>query len=78
MGPENSTKPLSGSCGVHDSAAPDLELDLPEGEGFRSLPPLISLAKMVERSRQLRQWFPSGLPTAAERLQAKTAEEFRL
>ncbi|HRZ92413.1 MAG TPA: hypothetical protein P5022_05865 [Candidatus Paceibacterota bacterium] len=42
------------------------------------MPPLISLAKMVERSRQLRQWFPSGLPTAAERLQAKTAEEFRL
>jgi hypothetical protein len=63
---------------MHDAPAPSLELDLPEGEGFRSLPPRITLAQMIQRNRQLRQWFPSGLRTATERWQAKTAAEFHL
>jgi hypothetical protein len=33
---------------------------------------------MIQRSRQLRQWFPLGLPAAEERWQAKTTEEFHL
>jgi hypothetical protein len=33
---------------------------------------------MIQRSGQLRQWFPLGLPAAEERWQAKTTEEFHL
>jgi hypothetical protein len=38
----------------------------------------VTLAQMIERSRQLRRWFPRGLRTPAERWQAKTSEEFHL
>jgi hypothetical protein len=33
---------------------------------------------MIQRSRQLRQWFPDGLPSEEERWRAKTTDEFRL
>jgi hypothetical protein len=36
------------------------------------------MVAMIERSRQLRRWFPSGLRRAEERWQAKTAVEFHL
>jgi hypothetical protein len=51
---------------------------LRNGEGFDSLPPRVSLAEMIERSRQLRCWFPSGLRRAEERWQAKTDVAFHL
>ena len=73
-----STKPVSGSCALRDAAPPRVDLNLPDAQGFRSLPPLVSLAKMIERNRQLRQWFPAGLPSAIERWRARVIEEFRL
>ena len=78
MAAENYTKPSSDSCEIHDDTSPGLELDLPNGEGFRSLPPQVSMMAMIERSRQLRRWCPSGLRRAEERGQAKTAVEFHL
>jgi len=78
MGLGKSTRPLSGSCELRDALRPSLDLNLPDTEGFRSLPPLVSLAKMLERNRTFRQWFPAGLPSAAERWQAGVIEEFRL
>lgn len=62
----------------HDASGPSLELNLPNGEGFRSLPPRVSLAELIQRNRQLRQWFPSSLRRPEERWQAKTAAEFQL
>ncbi len=35
-----STRPLSGFCELRDAARPSLDLNLPDAEGFRSLPPL--------------------------------------
>lgn len=78
MAPEKYTTPSSASCEIHDATSLSLELNLPDGEGFRSLPPRVSLAQMIQRSRQLRRWFPSGLRSADERWQAKTATEFHL
>jgi hypothetical protein len=63
---------------MHDRPAPSLDLDLPEAEGFRSFPPPVSLAQLIRRNRELRRWFPHGIPTAQERWEAKTADEFRL
>ena len=57
---------------------PCLDLNLPDGEGIRSFPPRVSLAELIQRNRQLRRWFPSGLRRPEERWQAKTAVEFRL
>jgi hypothetical protein len=57
---------------------PSLELNLPDGEAFRPLPPQVSLGCLIQRIRQLRQWFPAGLRTAKERWQAKTNVEFHL
>ena len=76
MAPEKSTTPSSASSAIRDAAAPSLDLNLPDGEGFRSLPPCLSLERMVERNRQLRQWFPRGLRSAEERWQAKTSVAF--
>ncbi len=78
MAPAKSTKSSSDSCGLRDAAPPSVDLNLPDPEGFRSLPPVVSLAKMIERNRQFRQWFPAGLPSAIERWQARVTEEFRL
>jgi hypothetical protein len=55
-----------------------LDLKLPPGEKFRSLPPLVSIEEMMRRSRQLREWFPAGLPTEQERWRAKSEVEFKL
>jgi hypothetical protein len=78
MAPEKYTTRSSGFCEIHDAASAGLELDLPSGEFFGSLPPLVSIVEMIERSRQLRRWFPKGLRSGEERWQAKTAAEFHL
>ena len=78
MATEKYTTPSSASCETPDAASPSLELTLPDAEGFRSLPPRVSLAQMIERSRQLRRWFPSGLRSPDDRWRAKTAAEFHL
>jgi hypothetical protein len=56
----------------------DLDLDLPAEPGLRSLPPVLTFEQMIERIRQLRRWFPKGIPTAEERWQRKSHEPFRL
>ena len=64
---------------MHDAkVVPSLDFDLPEGEGIAALPPLVSLEQMIKRSRQLREWFPIGIPTPEERWRAKTDVEFHL
>jgi hypothetical protein len=68
----------SALCAIHDGTSPDSDLTLPDAEGFRSLPPGVSLARMIQRSRQLRQWFRSGLRSANERWLARAAVEFDL
>jgi hypothetical protein len=78
MAAERYTIRSSASSEIHDATSPGLELELPNGEGFDSLPPRVSLAEMIERSRQLRCWFPTGLRRAEERWQAKTDVEFHL
>jgi hypothetical protein len=55
-----------------------LELNLPDGEGFAPLPPLVPLSEMIERSRQLRHWFPQGIPSPGERWRAKSELPFVL
>jgi hypothetical protein len=42
------------------------------------LPPLCSIEQMMQRSRELRRWFPAGLPTEEERWLAKSNVEFCL
>ncbi|HEX5220425.1 MAG TPA: hypothetical protein VFZ59_12715 [Verrucomicrobiae bacterium] len=59
------------------AVALDLELQLPEDPGFVSRPPLVSLAQVIKRSRQLRAWFPAGIRTPEERWRAKAPEEFK-
>jgi len=73
-----SPKPVSGSCALRDAAPPNVDLNLPDAEGFRSLPPLVSLAKLIERNRQFRECFPAGVRSADERWRARVTEEFRL
>ena len=68
----------SASCEIHDAISTGLELDLPNGEGFRSLPPQVTMVEMIQRIRQLRHCFPLGLRRAEERWQAKTTVEFHL
>ena len=74
----NYTTPSSASSVIRDAVPPSLDLNLPEGEGFAPLPPRVSLAEMVARSRQLRAWFPRGIRTAQERWQAKSNDPFSL
>lgn len=66
-----STKHFSESCG-----AKNVELELPVARDYHSEPPLVTLDVMIERIAELRQWFPNGIPTDAERLAAKVHEEF--
>jgi hypothetical protein len=56
------------------------ELLLPdaEAEGFVSLPPLLTIEEMTGRSRQLREWYPAGVPTTQERWEARVREPFEL
>jgi hypothetical protein len=63
---------------MHDQAAPSLDLNLPDAQGFRSFPPRVSLVQLIRRNRELRRWFPGGIPSARERWDAKTADEFHL
>ena len=66
-----STKHFSESC---DTKHADLEL--PAGDDFRPDPPLVTMDVMIQRIAELRQWFPNGIPTEAERLAAKVHEPF--
>ena len=61
FGWESLSTPSSDSCAMQDASRPSLELNLPDGEGFRSLPPRVALAEMIQRNRQLRECFPAGL-----------------
>lgn len=63
---------------MNDQTLPSLDLNLPEGEGFRSMPPRLSMAEFVRRNQELRRWFPNGLKTPEERWKAKTEVEFHL
>ncbi len=74
-----SMKPSSASCGTRELRA-DLivDLDLPVDPDFRSFPPLIPLADYCRRNRELRQWFPNGIPTDEARWQAKSMVPFEL
>ena len=74
----NSTKPSSDSCAIRNAARPSLDFDLPDPEGFTSLPAEVSLERMLKGVRQMRAWFPAGIRTAEERWQAKTNQEFVL
>jgi hypothetical protein len=58
--------------------AVSLDLNLPESPDFVSLPPLVSFEEMSRRIRQLRVWFPAGIPTPAERWEARIRVEFTL
>lgn len=68
----------SASCEIHDATSSSLSLNFPDGKGFVSVPPRVSMAEMMRRNQQLRRWFPYGLRRAEERWQAKTALEFHL
>lgn len=70
--------PSSDSCVIRDAPRPNPELNFPEGQRFRALPPRLSLAELIRRNRQLRLWFPASLPRPEERWRAKTTMEFRL
>lgn len=72
------TKPSAASCELRDTVRPGLDFELPDGEGFASLPPLVPLALVIQRSRQLRSWFPKGIRTAQERWEAKSTDQFHL
>ncbi|HHY84050.1 MAG TPA: hypothetical protein GYA07_00740 [Verrucomicrobia bacterium] len=71
-------KRSSDSHGIEDKPLPGLELNLPEGDRFRALPPQVSLDHMLKRCRELRQWFPEGIRTAEERWAARTTDQFQL
>ncbi len=57
---------------------PSLDLVFPVGGFVATLPPLISIEEMIERSRQLRDWFPAGIRSDEERWKAKTDVPFVL
>ena len=71
-------KPSSESSVVRDAGRPSLEFDLPNPEGFTSLPTWVSLERMMKGIRQMRAWFPAGIPTPEECWQAKSTQEFKL
>lgn len=78
MEPGKYTKPSSASSNIRDAARPSLDFELPDGADFVSMPPLVSLDRMISGSRQLRRMFPRGIRSAEERWAEKTNEEFRL
>ncbi len=71
-------KPSPGSCAIRDAVRPSLDFDLPDPEGFTSLPPEVSMERMLKGIRQTRAWFPEAMRTSEERWAAKTTEEFKL
>lgn len=68
----------SDSSATPERPEPSLDLVFPEGGFVATLPPLISIEDMIERSRQLREWFPAGIRSAEERWKAKTDVPFVL
>ena len=68
----------SESSVIRDAGRPSLDFDLPNPEGFTSLPTWVSLERMMKGIRQMRAWFPAGIPTPEERWQAKSTQEFKL
>ena len=68
----------SESSVIRDAGRPSLDYDLPNPEGFTSLPTWVSLERMMKGIRQMRAWFPAGIPTPEERWQAKSTQEFKL
>lgn len=70
--------PSCASSASRDGTAEAQDLVFPEGDPFRSLPPQLSLAEFLVRNRQLREWFPHGIPTPEEHGRAKTDAEFIL
>ncbi len=72
------TTPSSESSVIRDASRPSLDFDLPAPEGFTSLPTPVSLERMQSGIRQMRAWFPAGIPSAEERWRAKTTVEFHL
>ena len=78
MEPRKSTTPSCASSAIRDGTTEAGDLVFPEGDPFRSLPPQLSLAEFIVRNRQLREWFPHGIPTPEERWRAKTDAEFIL
>jgi hypothetical protein len=71
-------KPSSESSVIRDASRPSLEFELPDPEGFTSLPTWVSWERMMKGNRQMRAWFPAGIPTPEKRWQAKTTQEFKL
>ena len=69
-------KPCCVSSGINNSAVAE-KLEFPD-DSFRALPPLVSMDRMVELSREMRAMFPEGVPTEAERLARKVDAEFAL
>jgi hypothetical protein len=74
----NYMKPSSASSAIRDAARSSLDFDMPDPEGCTSLPTWVSLERMMKGIREMRAWFPDGIPTAEERWQAKTTQEFKL
>ena len=74
----NYTKLSAASSELRDSVRPSLDFELPDGDRFASVPPLVPLALVIQRSRQLRAWFPNGIRTAQERWAAKSTDQFQL
>jgi len=72
------TKHSAESSVIHDRPLPSLDFELPVGEGLSRVPPRVSIPRMMEHNRKLREMFPHGLPTAKERWDAKRGEAFRL
>jgi hypothetical protein len=78
MEPANYMKPSSASSAIREASRPSLDFDLPDPEGFTSMPTWVSLERMMKGIRQMRAWFPAGIRTPEERWLAKTSQEFRL
>jgi hypothetical protein len=74
----NYMKPSSESFVIRDSGRPSLDFELPDPEGFTSLPTRVSLERMLKGVRQMRAWFPAGIPSVEERWQAKSTDQFEL
>jgi hypothetical protein len=71
-------KPSSESSVIRDAGRPSLDFDLPDSEGFTSMPTRVSLERMMKGIREMRAWFPAGIPTPEERWQAKSTQPFNL
>ena len=71
-------KPSSDCSVIRDAQRPNLDFELPDPEGFTSLPTEVSLARMLKGVRQMRAWFSPGMRTPEERWAAKSTNQFEL